>query len=195
MESTITTLDHNTGTLSKLDKRAEFIKLRASGQSLRAIAETLHTAKSTLSLWEQELKAEIARYRAERLRDVYTQYGLLKEARIKALGTALKNIDTELSKRKLEDVPTDKLLDYKLKYTAALSDEYVALDDGDKIGLKLDTQAIMGRLDDLYSRVRNGETTKEQAAAELVVLTGLMRAYENSELEERVNKLQKAIAL
>ena len=190
-----TTLSNNTSTITKLDKRAKFIELRASGQSLRAIAEELHTAKSTLSLWEHELKADIARYRAERLREVYSQYGLLKEARIKALGTALQNIDKELSNRKLEDVPTDKLLDYKLKYTAALSEEYVALDDGDNIGLKLDTQTIMARLDDLYGRVRNGETTKEQAAAELVVLSGLMRAYESSELEERVSKLQRAIAL
>jgi transcriptional regulator with XRE-family HTH domain len=190
-----TTLNNNTDIITKLDKRAKFIELRASGQSLRTIAEQLHTSKSTLSMWEHELKAQIARNRAERLQDVYNQYGLVKEARIKALGTALQNIDKELGKRNLEDVATDKLLDYKLKYTAALSDEYVAVSFEDKTGIKLDTQAIMGRLDDLYGRVRNGETTKEQAAAELVVLTGLMRAYESSELEERVNKLQRAIAL
>jgi transcriptional regulator with XRE-family HTH domain len=195
MDTTLTTLDNNYDTMTKLDKRAKFVELRASGQSLRAIAEELHTAKSTLSLWEHELKADIAQYRAERLQEVYNQYGVLKEARVKALGTALQNIDKELGKRNLEDVSTDKLLDYKLKYTAALSDEYVSISLRDKIEPNLDTKTILTRIDDLYSRVRNGETTKEQAATELVVLTGLMRVYENSELEERVNKLQRAIAL
>lgn len=190
-----TTLSTKSEVMTKLDKRAKFIELKANGQSLRAIAEELHVAKSTLSLWEQELRLEIARHRAERLQDVYKEYGLLKEARIKALGTALQNIDKELSKRDLTQVPTDKLLDYKLRYTHALSEEYVPLSTRDNFGQKLDTQAILDRLDDLYQRVRNGETTKEYAQSELVVLTGLMKAYETSELEERVAKLQRAISL
>ncbi len=190
-----TTLSIKPEGLTKLDKRASFIELRASGQSLRAIAEELHVGKSTLSLWEQELRLEIARHKAERLQDVYTQYGLLKVARIKALGTALQNIDKELATRDLKDVPTDKLLDYKLRYTHALTEEYVPLVSKDKIGQKLDTQEVLARLDDLYERVRNGETTKEYAQSELVVLTGLMKAYETSELEERVAKLQRAISL
>ena len=190
-----TTLSTESEVMTKLDKRARFIELKANGQSLRAIAEELHVAKSTLSLWEQELRLEIARHRAERLQDVYKEYGLLKEARIKALGTALQNIDKELSKRDLTQVPTDKLLDYKLRYTHALSEEYVPLSTRDNFGQKLDTQAILDRLDDLYQRVRNGETTKEYAQSELVVLTGLMKAYETSELEERVAKLQRAISL
>jgi transcriptional regulator with XRE-family HTH domain len=190
MESTISTKSE---VMTKLDKRATFVELRANGQSLRAIAEELHVAKSTLSLWEQELRLDIARHRAERLQDVYTQYGLVKEARIKALGTALQNIDKELGKRDLSDVATDKLLDYKLRYTSALTEEYIPLATEDIIGQKLDTKAILARLDNLYQRVRNGETNKEQASSELVVLTGLMRTYETSELEEKISKLQRAI--
>lgn len=192
MESTIST---NTEIMTKLDKQARFVELRASGLSLRAIAQELHTSKSTLSLWEIELRAKIARFRAERLQDVYVQYGVVKEARIKALGTALQNIDGELTKRDLSDVPTDKLLDYKLRYTTALTEEYVSLDIRDKTERELDTSEIMRRLDDLYQRVRNGETTKEQASGELVVLSGLMRAYETSELADRITKLQRAISL
>jgi len=192
MESTIST---NTEIMTKLDKQARFIELRASGLSLRAIAQELHTSKSTLSLWEIELRSKIARFRAERLQDVYVQYGVVKEARIKALGTALQNIDGELTKRDLSDVPTDKLLDYKLRYTTALTEEYVSLDIRDKSERELDTSEIMSRLDDLYQRVRNGETTKEQASGELVVLSGLMRVYETSELADRITKLQRAISL
>ncbi len=93
----------------------------------------------------------------------------------------------------MSDVATDKLLDYKLRYTSTLTEEYIPLATEDIIGQKLDTKAILARLDNLYQRVRNGETNKEQASSELVVLTGLMRTYETSELEEKISKLQRAI--
>ena len=46
-----TTLSTKSEVMTKLDKRARFIELKANGQSLRAIAEELHVAKSTLSLF------------------------------------------------------------------------------------------------------------------------------------------------
>ena len=115
-------------------------------------------------------------------------------ARIKALGTALNNIDTELSSRDLSDVSTDKLLDYKLKYTTALSEEYVPIAPQTDEGRELDAKEIIRRLDDLYTRVRSGETTKDQASTELVVLGGMLRAYDTTELEEKMNRLKEAIS-
>ena len=126
---------------------------------------------------------------------VYTEYGMYKEARIKALGTALNNIDTELSSRDLSDVSTDKLLDYKLKYTTALSEEYVPIAPQTDEGRELDAKEIIRRLDDLYTRVRSGETTKDQASTELVVLGGMLRAYDTTELEEKMDKLRRAISV
>ena len=190
-----TTLSTKPEVLTKLDKQAEFIKLRARGLSLRQCGEALGTNKDTCNKWDRELKAQIAKHKSERLQDVYTEYGMYKEARIKALGTALNNISDELSSRDLSDVPTDKLLDYKLKYTTALSEEYVPIAPQTDEGQVLDAKTIINRLDDLYKRVRDGETTKEQAQTELVVLSGMLRAYDTSELEEKMDKLRRAISV
>ena len=190
-----TTISNKPEVLTKLDKQAEFIKLRARGLSLRQCGQELGTNKDTCNKWDRELKAQIAKHKSERLQDVYTEYGMYKEARIKALGTALNNIDTELGSRNLSDVPTDKLLDYKLKYTTALSEEYVPITPQTDEGQVLDAKTIINRLDDLYKRVRDGETTKEQAQTELVVLSGMLRAYDTSELEEKMDKLRRAISV
>lgn len=190
-----TTLSTKPEIMTKLDKQAEFIKLRARGLSLRQCGEALWTNKDTCNKWDKELKAQIAKHKSDRLQDVYTEYGMYKEARIKALGTALNNIDTELSSRDLSDVPTDKLLDYKLKYTTALSEEYVPITPQTDEGQVLDAKTIINRLDDLYKRVRDGETTKDQASTELVVLSGMLRAYDTSELEEKMDKLRRAISV
>ena len=190
-----TTLSTKPEIMTKLDKQAEFIKLRAKGLSLRQCGEALGTNKDTCNKWDRELKAQIAKHRSERLQDVYTEYGMYKEARIKALGTALNNISDELSSRDLSDVPTDKLLDYKLKYTTALSEEYVPIAPQTDEGQVLDAKTIINRLDDLYKRVRDGETTKEQAQTELVVLSGMLRAYDTTELEEKMDKLRRAISV
>ena len=192
METTIATKPE---IMTKLDKQAEFIKLRAKGLSLRQCGEALGTNKDTCNKWDKELKAQIAKHKSERLQDVYTEYGMYKEARIKALGTALNNISDELSSRDLSDVPTDKLLDYKLKYTTALSEEYVPISAQTDEGQVLDAKTIINRLDDLYKRVRDGEATKEQAQTELVVLSGMLRAYDTTELEEKMDKLRRAISV
>lgn len=192
METTLTTKPN---IMTRLDKQAEFIKYRARGLSLRACAKELATNKDTLNLWDRELKTQIAKHKAERLQDVYTEYGMYKEARIKALGSALQTIDTELGTRNLQDVPTDKLLDYKLRYTSALADEYIPLTPQTDEGQELDAKVIIQRLDDLYKRVRDGETTKDQASTELVVLAGMLRAYDTSELEEKMDKLRRAISV
>lgn len=190
-----TTLSTKPEVMTKLDKQAEFIKLRARGLSLRQCGEQLGTNKDTCNKWDRELKAQVAKHKAERLADVYTEYGMYREARIKALGTALNNIDSELSNRNLSDVPTDKLLDFKLKYTEALAGEYIPLSIQTDEGQPLDAKAIIMRLDDLYKRVRDGETTREQAQTELVVLSGMLRAYDTSELEEKMDKLRRAISV
>ena len=190
MESTISTRPE---VMTKLDRQAEFIVLRAKGLSLRQCAQELGTNKDLCNKWDRELKAQIAEHKAERLRDLYSDYGMYREARITALGTALNNIDTELSSRDLSDVSTDKLLDYKLKYTQALAEEYIPLSNQTDEGQELDARAIVNRLDDLYKRVRAGETTKDQAQTELVVLAGMLRAYDTTEIEEKMERLRRAI--
>lgn len=181
---------------TKLQKKEQFIILRAEGQSLRACAKELKVSKDTCAQWDRELEDAIAELRADNLQAVYTQYGLYRESRIKALGDTVNSIDNELASRDFSDIPTDKLLDYKLKYTTALANEYIPIQEDRtraKLGHLINAKEILNRLDDLHVRVQGGETTKEQAQIELSVLAGMLRTYETSGLEDKIEKLRRAI--
>lgn len=63
------------------EKKLEYIRLRAEGNSYSSIAQTLGISKSTCTSWERELKAEINAQKDERLRELFSSYRLTKEAR------------------------------------------------------------------------------------------------------------------
>ena len=69
--------------MKKQEHRTEFIQMRAEGKSLRAIAAELGVSKSTLSEWDRELASEIAKLRSDALEELYSEYGMAKEARIR----------------------------------------------------------------------------------------------------------------
>ena len=102
------------------ETKTEFIKLRACGKSFNYIAKELNISKSTCSSWEKELKEAIAELKQEQLNELYDAYFMTKEARIKKLGGILDKIDDTLEKADLAEVPLEKLLDFKLRYTEAL---------------------------------------------------------------------------
>ncbi len=109
----------------KAEQKHAFIELRAKGLSYAKIAKRLKVSKSTLANWSLELEAEIASLKAMELESLQEQYWLLKEGRITLLGETLKGLQQELSKRDLESVPTEKLLDMWLKVYQELKEEYV----------------------------------------------------------------------
>jgi transposase len=109
----------------KTEIKSQFIELRAKGLSYAKIARKLNVSKSTVANWSQELEAEIASLKAIELESLYERYYLTKENRIKLLGDQLKEIRSELKKRDLDEVSTDKLIELELKIYQALMDEYV----------------------------------------------------------------------
>jgi transposase len=109
----------------KTELKSKFIELRAKGYSYAKIARKLKVSKSTVANWSQELEAEIASLKAIELESLYERYYLTKESRIKLLGDQLKEIRSELKKRELDEVSTDKLIELELKIYQALMDEYV----------------------------------------------------------------------
>lgn len=118
------------------EQKHEFIKLRAEGRSYSAIAETLHISKSTCTIWGMELKDAIAERKQEQLEDLYSAYYVTREARIKTLGEALDRINAALGEVDLRDIPPERLLELKLKYTAALKEEYrIPADENPALGL------------------------------------------------------------
>ena len=113
------------GDAGKLEVKSQFIELRAKGWSYVKIARKLKVSKNTLANWGAELEGEIASLKAMELEALYERSYMSKEARIRLLGSQLKEIQDELKKRGLEDVSTETLLDMELKLYQALQAEYV----------------------------------------------------------------------
>lgn len=156
------------------DKKREFIRLRAEGKSYRAIEAEIGVSRSTLGEWEKDLRADIDRLRHESLEELYTQYGMAREARIRRIGETLRRLDEALAEVDLSAMPPEKLLDFKLKYSAALRDEYSAAAPAEASGAAEDTlEAII----DLYRRTASGDTTIEQAKTELNILSHMAEGY------------------
>ncbi len=156
------------------DKKLEFIRLRAEGKSYRAIEQEIGVSRTTCGEWEKELSADVARLKQERLEEVYAQYGMAREARIRRIGETLRRIDEALADVDLSALPPERLLDFKLKYSAALRDEYTATASTEATGAATDTlEAIQG----LYRRIATGETTTEQAKTELNILDHMVDGY------------------
>lgn len=156
------------------DKKLEFIRLRAEGKSYRAIEQEIGVSRTTCGEWERELRADIDALRHESLEELYTQYGMAREARIRRIGDTLRRIDEALADVDLSALPPEKLLDFKLKYSTALRDEYTATASTEATGAATDTlEAIQG----LYRRIATGETTTEQAKTELSILDRMVDGY------------------
>ena len=107
------------------ETKEKFIELRAKGYSFERIAKDLGKAKQTLIDWSKELQEEIANLKALELEALYEKYYLLKETRLQTFGEMITKIKTEVSRRDLSDVPTDKLLELLLKYNSLVKEEIV----------------------------------------------------------------------
>ncbi len=110
--------------MKRAEEKGRFIELRAQGQSFRQIAEQLNISRDTCSAWQRELDQEIAARERERLEDLYNQYSMHKQGRIKRIGETIERIDAALAEKDLSALPPDKLLELKLKYQRELKEEY-----------------------------------------------------------------------
>ena len=113
--------------METIKTKERFIELRAQGYSFDKIAGKLKVAKVTLVNWAKEYEEEITNHKALELEALYEKYSLLKEHRVKHFGEMLEKIRTELNKRDLKDIPTDKLLDIYNKTYIIAKDEVTEL--------------------------------------------------------------------
>lgn len=155
------------------EKRTEFIRLRAEGKSLRAIAEEIGVSKSTLSEWDKSLSSEVSQLRAENLEELYSSYGMAKEGRIRALGETLRRIDTALEGVDLSEMRPEKLLEYKLRYEAALREEYTS----PVAEVSGEAQDTLEALKALYQRTASGEITTDKAKTEAALIEKIVTGY------------------
>jgi len=139
-------------------QKIEFIRLRAENRSYRFISEKLNISKATCSSWEKAFKSKIAEFKDDQLNELYSSYFMTKEARIRQLGDTLKGIDQALGEIDLKQLPPDKLLHYKLKYTKALEEEYYSTYDP----LTIRASTIDEPLDNLLGLSNNPALTQGQ---------------------------------
>ncbi len=125
----------------------------------------------------------------DKLLELYNTYFMTKEARIKQLGDTLKKVDKALDSKDFSEVPADKLLDYKIKYITELKDEYIDLGT-DKNMQEMDANSILREFSGLLERVRDGNITKDQANKEVTILGSMLKAYEATTLEKKLDELK-----
>lgn len=173
--------------------RQEFIRLRAEGMSYRRIADILKISRSTCSLWERELEQSIKQHKQEVLEEMYNNYAMTKAARVQRLGSTLNRIRAALDSADLEAMPPEKLLDFYLKYAAALKEEYspAPAEKPDKEEVELYT--VLHGLQSLLERVQAGEVTSEQASKEQAVIASLLKAYEAVEIKRKLDMLESIV--
>lgn len=175
------------------DVKQEFVQLRAAGKSYRAIAKELHIAQSTCCTWEKELGAEIAQLKQDELNALYDTYGMKKAASIKRLGETLAQVEAAIDKADLSKVPPEKLLELKLRYLDALQKEYVSTEPAYRMKKHAAARDVIDALSDLLNRIRAGEVTTEQASRESMVLSNMLKAYEQTELQAKIDALEAVI--
>lgn len=172
------------------EEKQEFIKLRAEGKSFADISDELGISKSTLQKWEKEFERDIATLKQAEMQALYETFSMSKKARIERLGGVLSKIDEALSKVDLSTVPPEKLLDYKLKYTQALKEEYTPTTTGYKLPEGFKPADILTALADLHERAKAGLITEAQVKQEQSLLESMLKGYQATELQGKVEALE-----
>ena len=174
--------------------RQEFIRLRAEGKSYRRIAEALQISRATCSLWERELAQQVKACKQDKLEELYDNYAMTKAARVQRLGNTLSRIKDALEDADLAAMPPEKLLDFYLKYSSALKEEYhPAPAPRPEKSEQSELYTILRSLQDLLDRVKAGDVSTEQATKEQAAIASLLKAYEAIELKKKIDMLESII--
>jgi hypothetical protein len=175
------------------DQRLEFIRLRAEGRAYSYIGEKLEISKDTCHKWEAELKTEINTTKQEALGELYNQYHMTRQARIKRLGDTLNRIEDALAGKDLTQLPAERLLEYRLRYAEALQTDYADLTSHKAKTKNIEADDLIGELASLINRLRDGEISTDQASKEGQILGNMLKAYEATELKDKVDELQAVV--
>ena len=81
-------------------------------------------------------------------------------------------------------------MELQLKYFGELRTEYVATVTDNKTGIKLDSKEIAEQLQTVLIRYRAGEIDESQAKLEQAVLQSMLRAIEQTELANKLERLE-----
>jgi hypothetical protein len=121
------------------------------------------------------------------------EFFLLKEGRIRLIGEQLKAIQTEIGRRDLTQVRTEKLLELQLRYFEELKGEYVETGQRTQTGPKLNSSDIAEELRGVLARYRTGEISETQAKLEEAILQSVLKAIEQTELAAKLERLAAVV--
>jgi len=113
--------------MKNVNKKQEFIELRATGLSFSKISEQISVSKPTLIEWSKELELEVSNLKAIAMEALYEEHRLNKEARIKRLSQQLNKLETEIESRSLDSIPTSKLFDLYSSLLKTIKEETGAM--------------------------------------------------------------------
>jgi hypothetical protein len=109
----------------------QIIELRSKGKTLKQIVKELQMSVEDFVTIIEENKAETYQsaqvQKAIRLEDLQQRYWISAEKRSEMLGKHLKKAIEALNKRNLDDVPTEKLMDFIVKTSVVLAKEEQAM--------------------------------------------------------------------
>lgn len=163
-------------------QKAEYIRLRAEGNSYSVIAKELGISKSTCSSWEKDLADRIDSARREHLEELAESYGIAKEARVKRLGEILQRIDSALDQTDFTTISPEKLLQLRSQYSDRLKEEYYTIAPLE-VTEELTAERTLEALGELLGRARTGEANTEQIKQELQILLSYSKIKDNAERE------------
>lgn len=159
------------------ETKQKFIELRADGKSLRKCASQLHMSKTTCSEWDKELAVQIASRKNERLEELYKEYGMVKEARIKRIGVILQCIDDAINKEindgYLRHIPLKDLLALRREYQKDLNAEYTPAATPAEA---TEANAVRASFMAFMVRVQSGEVTPKEMKVQAEAFAAMMVA-------------------
>lgn len=168
------------------EKKLAFIQARAEGKSYNTIAKELKISKSTCTRWEGDFREDIEKLRGSQIEELYTAYNMKREARIRDLGEIINAIDTALQTKDISELPTDKLLELRLKYSQELKKEYIEPIEKSSDGT---LDGLLEAYTELYNESKAGRYTPAEIRAQLAILDAeratLLKAEEERQKENK----------
>jgi transposase len=101
----------------------KFITLRAEGKSFVKISEALGVTERTLINWSRAHQFEIQNLRTVKADAIQQECFIPERQRWEALAKQLRQVEAELEKRTLDDVPTARLMGMASRLRAEMSTE------------------------------------------------------------------------
>lgn len=102
------------------EKHQEFIRLAASGRSLRSIGSAIGVSHATLSGWKRKYAGRISELCSDDMEVVLKAWAEAKNQRIAKLADQISRVEEEVLTRDLSEVPTAILMRIGIRYREQL---------------------------------------------------------------------------